>query len=248
MKIGEKRAQVSVFIIIAIIILVIIVSFFLLNFTDIKSNEEIYPDILPVYLHVQNCVNKVGEESIYYIGETGGYLEIPEPSLDNIAFYLHDGKNYMPSKEKIEEQLSFYMDFMLPFCILDFEELPDFQINFGEIKTKTFIEEQKVVFDIEYPLSIKKGENSYFLKNFNMEIHVKLGVIYDSIKEYMDVQMNKTDSVCASCLYSLGEKNELNFHVLDTNESNILLFIARDENIKILGEDYHFYFANKLDK
>ena len=38
----------------------------------------------------------------------------------------------MPTKEKIEENLGSYMDFIIPFCLDGFEEFSDFEIREGD--------------------------------------------------------------------------------------------------------------------
>ena len=244
-----KKSQISPFIIIAVIIISIIISYFLFNSDISKRDASINPELQPVYNYVDNCLKEVGEEGIYYIGGSGGYLEIPEISLENnIAYYLYDDDYYMPSKEKIEEQISLYMESFLPFCINEFEELPDFKITEKPFEIKTEIEDEKVVFNVDYKLSVKKGENSFLIENFRTEIPVRLGIIYKAISEFMEEQMKRTDSICVSCLYEITEKYQLHFHALDTNETYTLLFAVRDENSKILGEDYVFYFVNKLSK
>ena len=238
-----KKGQITIFILITIMIIAIVIIIFVSN---TEKNKEL--EIQPINDFVQNCLFENGEESIFLIGETGGYVIPPEPSLEqSIAYYLHDNKNYMPSKEKIENEISSYIDILLPFCINGFENFPEYIITENSLTTQTRIEDEKVVLDLDYPLSITKGSNTYQIDMFSAEVPARLGIIYNAITEAMNNQMERTDSICASCLYDIGEKYNLYFHVLDTNETEILLIIVRDENSKILDEDYKFNYAIKLD-
>ena len=237
-----KMGQITIFIVITIIIVAIVIVIFLSNK---EKNKEL--EIQPINGFVENCLVENGEESIYLIGETGGYVIPPEPSLEqSIAYYLHDNKNYMPSKEKIESEISSYMDILLPFCINGFENFPEYTITENSLTTQAIIENEKIVFNLNYPLSITKGANTYQIDGFTAEVPVRLGIIYNAITEAMNNQMERTESICASCLYDIGEKYNLYFHVLDTNDTKSLLIIVRDENSKILDEDYKFNYAIKL--
>jgi hypothetical protein len=239
-----KKAQLSAYIIIGLIIVGVIVGYFLLNPTLQKVN----PEIQPLYEQVSNCIHDVGEEALYTIGRSGGYIEVPQPALEeSVAYYLYDNTNYMPSKKTIEEQLSLYMDFMVPFCI-DPDEFDEYTITEKNVETKTSIEDEQVIFTVDYPLSIQKGESRYSIRSFESEIPVRLGAIHDAVAALMDEQMKRTDAVCATCLYSISEDYQLHFQILDTAEKNNLVFVVRDEQSKILNEDYQFYFAIKLEE
>lgn len=244
----EKRAQVTAYIIISLLIVGIIVGFFMINNSLFVQNSD-DPVVAPIYSFVQGCIHDVGEEAVYSIGRSGGYFVVEEPALEgSIAYYLHDNQNYMPTREKVEKELSTYMDFMLPFCLNDFENFHDFTIRGKEILTSTHIDTNAVVFTVDYPLTIRKGENSYSLNNFQDEISVRLGEIYDAVFAYMQEQMKRTDAVCATCLYTISEQYDVHFQVLDTNKSDTLLFAVRDEHSTIMNENYEYYFVNKLEK
>ncbi len=242
----RKKGQITFFIIIAVIIVIGLILFFVIK-PDVKKTK-ISSEISSIHNFVENCVEETGEEAIYHIGQTGGYFTIPELSFEQaIAYYLYENENNMPLKEKIEEEISLYMDFIMPFCINDFEDFLDFKITSNEIKTTTKIENEKVVFNVNYLLSIVKDKKSYILEDFDGEIAIRLGIIYNAITEAMDEQMKKTDAVCVDCLYDIGQKYDLKFHVLKSDETGALLFIVRDENSKVFDEDYKFHFVNKLE-
>ena len=239
----SKLSQITIFIVITLMIIVIIIVIFVSN---IEKNKEL--EIQPINDFVQNCLIKNGEESIYLIGKTGGYVIPSEPSIEqSIAYYLYDNKNYMPSKEKIESEISSYVDILLPFCINGFEDFPEYMIIENNLKTNTKIKDDKIVLNLDYPLSITKGANTYQIDRFTAEVPVRIGIIYIAITEAMNNHMERTDSICASCLYDIGEKFDLHFHVLDTNDTESLMIIVRDENSRILDEDYKFDYAIKLD-
>ncbi|MFH1325830.1 MAG: hypothetical protein ABIH49_03640 [archaeon] len=237
----SKRGQLTIFIIIGIVVIASAAVFF-------SVRNQIGLDFLgsetqPVSSFVQECVEKAGVEGIYSIGYGGGYLNVPEPSFyEIIPYYYLDGKNYMPEKEKIAEEISGYVDESVLKCTGNFSDFGDFQIEKGEISTSTRIDDNSVFLDVNFPLSVSKENNTNILKNFKAEIPVRLGVVYDSIAEVMDKQTEQ--GICLSCITNVDKRNDIYTDIYDfENRTKIIVF--RDENSKINGEAFEFVFANK---
>jgi len=244
-----KGGQVSIFVIIAVLILAVIIAYIIVSQNNIATENKIDNEIEPIHSFVEECLQNSVEEALFYIGQTGGYVTVPQPNLEEgVAFYLYDGKNYMPSRETIQNEISSYVDFSLPFCINDFEMLSDFDIEKEGFTINVTIEDKKVFLNLNYPLTITKGESAYHIENFNTEIPVRLGAVYDAIQESMDEQMERTDAVCISCNYKISEKYNVTFDFLDTNETTTLLVIVRNSESILNYERYAFNYAIKLDE
>ena len=239
-----KKSQISPFVIIAIIILAVIIVYFGLKPDD---SNKISPEIFPLFNFVENCVQKTTGDAIYNIGETGGYFFAPDLSIDGIAYYFYEKEDYMPSKEKIEDELNKYVNNMLFFCTKNFEDFKDYEVKQEKIETKTIIEDEKVVFNIDYQLSVKKGGDSYLIEEFELEVPVRLGVIYKVVSEIMKEQMEEKEAVCISCIGELAEENDL-FVDLRDYENDTIIFYVIDRNSEINEEVYVFNFANRYEK
>jgi len=238
----EKRGQVTIFIIIAIVI--IVAGFLVFMFyPQLRGGFTSETDNINVF--VEECIRDSGINVIYEVGKTGGYFFIPELSTSTgIPYYYHGGKNYMPSKEEIETQISFYISQKLFFCTKNFVDFKDFEIISGDIKIKTRIFDNKVILDVEYPLRIKKGESISLLKNFkNIEIPVRLGIVYNSVFEIMEKQVGRQD-ICLSCILELSLENDLYIEMMDFDEETTI-FIFRDENSELNNNFFELRFANK---
>ncbi|MDP2925783.1 MAG: hypothetical protein Q8N99_05415 [Nanoarchaeota archaeon] len=240
----KRKAQITIFVIIG----VLIVSFILAYFFSIREHPEsdISPIINPLHNYISTCVKNTGEEAIYYIGTTGGYVAPPvnySTDLD-IAYYIYQGKDLMPDKEILEKELSLYMDNFLYYCLEDFRDFPDFSVKYKDLKTLAKIDDNKVSFNVEFPLTVTKDKKKYFFKNFYAEVPVRLGKIYNIAKEIKDEQM-KRDDVCLTCLYTLSEENNVTIHMLEASNDSIV-FLINDNKSKLYQRDYSFYFANKL--
>lgn len=243
-----KRGQISIFIIMTILILAIVFLIFLNRDYIFNNSGKISPEILPVKNFIDKCIEETGKEAIMYVSSTGGYFSSPNLSTENhIAYYLYNQNNYMPEKEKIEREISDYMNEMMFFCVKGFGQFNDFEITQSEIKTKTKIFDNKVVLQIEYPLSIVKNNRTYYVKNFNQEINVNLGKVYNIVKEIMEEQLKQKELICMSCIGKISLDNDVYVDMFDLKDKEVV-FSVTDRNSKINEKELEFVFANKYGK
>jgi hypothetical protein len=137
------------------------------------------------------------------------------------------------------------MDNFLYYCVSDFSDFSDFNISGGTIATVTKIEKGKVVFNVNYPLSISRENKAYSFSDFSEEVPVRLDDTYSLITELMNEQMLKKDAICMSCIYDLSTKYNMKVKMMDAEEG--IVFVVLDEKSKIKNMDYSFYFANKYN-
>ena len=240
-----KRGQTSIFIIIAILIVAIIVLFFVFK-GNILNKEKIPVEVQPIYSFVENCIKQTGEDGVYQIGQTGGYYYAPNIDPD-IAYYFDKGEGLVPSKNKIEQELSRYITEMLNPCVNNFKDFPDFEVSSRKIETNSIIEQGKVVITVEYPLTINKGDNTYNVNKFqDIDVPVRLNTIYETAKTIISDQITHPRDVCMTCVYNFAVKNDLYVDILEY-DGDTIIFYVRDENSKINGEDYIFKFANRYE-
>ncbi len=242
----RKRGQITIFIIIAIIIVACVVGFFLFR-QELKLEDIFTSKDNSVYLFVENCITDTGKDAIYHVAENGGYFLSHEFSTsEGIPYYYYNGKNYMPSKTRIEKEISYYMNQILSFCTEDFIDFPNLNITEREIETETKITNDEVIFNVKYPLTIKEGEETTRIEDFkNIKIPVRLDTIYNSIEEIIEEQSNY-ESICLSCILDISLENDLYIDMFDYDEETVI-FVIRDENLKINEEDFEFMFANKYE-
>ncbi|MBT4136160.1 hypothetical protein HOD75_00265 [archaeon] len=239
-----KKAQVSIFIIIAIVIVLVVALLFVFMR---GGSSEVNPLIAPVHNYIVDCIKETGEEGISVIGKNGGYVNVPESSTeDNLhPYYFVNGQNKMPSYGAVERELSLYVQANLDKCFDDFSNFPDFEVSYDKHTVTTTIKDIQTVFEINRPIIISKGEHKESVK-FKGTVNVRLGIILDLIKNYMENQEENPKEVCVSCLHSLSIDNDLYVELNDYDETAIL-FTIYDENSTILDEDYMFEFANNYE-
>ncbi len=239
-----KRSQISIFIIIAVIIVAIIVLFLLLRGSS-APERIMSPEIQPIHDYFETCIKDTAQRAIYSIGWSGGYFHYNENSTENgIAYYYMNGKNTMPKIDVVQDELSSYMNKLSEYCAEDLNQFSEFVIKTSQTSTKTTIENNKVVFEVIYPLTITKEKSNYFIKNFNVDIDTRLGEMYEFSKNITEQQINDKGKVCISCINQ--QANERNFYVeLNDYDNETTIFTIVDKKYKIMDDDFRFNFANK---
>jgi len=237
----NKKGQVTIFIIIAVILIAVIGIFLLLNKDVDGTTGDVSSD--SVYMFVEGCIEDTGNDAIYWIGQNGGYFFPPELSIDSgIPYYYHSGKNYVPYKEQVENEISKYIDNSLSFCTNNFEDFFEFDISQGEIKTKTIIKDYEIVVDLEYPLSITRGEETFIIKDWNdIKFATNLGIIHKVIRQFIQEQLNYGD-FCLSCIVNLAGQSNLAVNLNQIQEG--LVFSIGNEN-DLSEFPFEWIFINK---
>jgi hypothetical protein len=239
-----KKSQVTIFIIIGIVLIgIIVLALFLRGKTPV---EPIPQDFLPVYNLVQECLVETGENSLLELGQTAGSnFDLYNVSNIRSGYYFFEGKSYLPTKQELADTISEKIKYSLYTCVNSFEELQDFQVVEEDINVKTSIEDEKVILELDYPLTVSKNGKTTQLEKFNTEILIRLGIIYKVIAEINQEQLENPQAICVNCFQQLAEQNDLNIEVFEYDETTIL-FMIRDGNSKIKEEDFVWVFAHEL--
>ncbi len=176
--------------------------------SSIKKTSQVPFDIGPVKEYAESCLKKVSEDGLWIIGEHGGYIDpdgnevYGEEAVDSTAYlgkkvpyYLKGTSDSFLALEDIEEKLSRYVIVGFDRCFDSnvFEGLglyltkPD--INYTEIgfdfdgvsvDSKVDIHEDSVIVNVEYPLIIKKKGLEAELKDFRVNLPIRLGRLYNA--------------------------------------------------------------------
>ena len=111
-----KRGQITVFVIIGLLILIVIGSMIYFNqISDLKLVDPKNKEVVPIKLFVENCLTKTGKNALVKIGRQGGYYKVPDESItvlnERTPLYYSNLKSNLPSKKRIENELSWYYIF-----------------------------------------------------------------------------------------------------------------------------------------
>jgi len=197
----KKRAQVTIFILIAIVIIGGAVVFY--SFRDSIVGEKIPVNIEPVYNNFLSCLESKILTGINILESQAGYISLPdfEPGSRYMPFssqlnflgnpvpywYYVSGNNVqkeqVPSKNEMENQLENFIEEKINKCVFDEYYEQGFEINQGVPKASVNIGKDGVDVSLEMEMGFEKEEESVVIKNHEVEVNSKLGMLYDSAIE-----------------------------------------------------------------
>ncbi len=206
----NKKAQVTVFIIIAVILVAAVALFFVLK-GRIVIGPSIPASIQPVYNTFLSCVEQDALIGIDVLESQAGYIELPDfepgsaymPFSNQLDFlgnpipywYYVSGNNIqkeqVPSKNLMQEQLGNYIENEIRNCVFENYYNQGFEITQGSPKASVSINDNEVSVDLDMSLSISKGEDSSIIKNHKLSVKSELGKLYNNAKKvYANEQSN----------------------------------------------------------
>lgn len=228
-----KKAQVTLFIIIAILVIAII--FLILWQQGIFGGKMASSDISEVKSYLNDCFKLKAQEGILFIAKQGGYNTLPEAHIDFLeektAYYWKDNQTLVPSVQTVEQELVSYLDAHASECL----KMPGYALtattcNVGvEIKNTT-----RATFIC--PVTIKKGSASAQLKDFNVEIDAPITKMIDVSAQIVAEYKKVPSYLCISCYDEIATTNNVTIKAVpitkDIFEPEHIWFLITDKNIK----------------
>jgi|APSaa5957512622_1039677.scaffolds.fasta_scaffold59484_1 hypothetical protein len=231
-----KRGQMTVFFIVGILILgTATLVFFLSDFTS-SEPQDLLGDSIQNY--VQSCVESTAEEGLDYISLHGGYYSLPQLSYDDLPYYYYGGKQNVISKGELETQLGMYMDNELRFCLQNFLLFRNqgYTFDTGDVKTNVAVKKEAVVFDVVFPLTVKRDALARSFDVFTAVRSHNVGKVHEGVTSF--VNQEEESALCISCLHDIA--NEMDVRVEMIPIDNDIIF-------DVYGEDITYSFANQYN-
>lgn len=193
----NKKGQLTLFIILAIVIIIGILIYFLINK---PISQEVPVQFRPVYNYYLSCLEEITKQGLALLGEQAGYIEKPvfvpgsqympfssqmEFMGQGVPYWLYvSGNNILkeqvPKKSEMESQLANYIAERVNYCDLSSFNLQGYDVIVEENpKVQVAILEGYVDVIIENDLSMYFGNDSAFLKSQNLRLNSKLGKFYE---------------------------------------------------------------------
>ena len=244
----KKRGQITIFIIVGLILVLSIFIMLYLNKNKIGDSGVLQSsDIKPIEYYVDLCVKSSASNALYLLGVQGGYTTPPElyfqSAYAKIAYWYYEGQDTSPTIEKMEQELSSYVNnIALPECIESLSIFNDmgFEFEFSEIDTKTKINENNVEFNIDYPITIKKGDSKAEIKEFYRNFPVRLGHIHSISKEIVGKEVEDPDWIDMTYLVN----QDLNFKIYPYDENTLIYSVLDNQSVIEYDSQFMFLFAN----
>ncbi len=242
-----KRGQVVLFVILGLVLVVLIWSIFHVyqaRAISRSSENGKITDVKSVSNFVNVCLQQKGVEALVDIAGKGGYFDLPvystEQLPDNVPYFLYQGSIFIPTVEKIQENVARAVEKRLGDC-LNFssfqdgdilaEGRPEIMIVFGreEMRVKVL---QKIV--------VRNEQSETTLKSFTASIPTVFLEMYEHAKKIVETHKRSGEYVCLSCLRQL---NAVGGFTVKTGMSPERFLYALEEDKKENAKSVIFRFA-----
>ncbi|MEM4267463.1 MAG: hypothetical protein QXK37_01395 [Candidatus Woesearchaeota archaeon] len=200
-----KHSQVSLFIILGLALL-LVTGMLIYSIRSVQQGQVenelleqyiIKDDISPLKRYIESCIVQVTPEQVQRIGATGGvynpvFFRYYNKSRLNYLSYSQQAQktNSYLTRQDIEAELALEVKRQLQKCIdLGLFEKQKFDIEKGDINVTAKISKGRVIIDVNYPLTLKRGDAVFFASEFSAEISSPIGELYDLAIEIVNSEL-----------------------------------------------------------
>lgn len=252
----NKRGQLTIIIIISLVIVAgILIFFFLKSSSQEKKGREYFeqkglqPSINNIQDFIIDCLNNEAKESLIKIGIQGGYYNKPTNYHDMqwafIPYYYDKGTINYPSKEKIETELSNYIDNNLELCLqkIDFQ---NFELKYEPSSTITKINPSETKFTTKLPIIIEHENNKvdFNLENHPITINSSLYEIIELAEYITESHKENSELMCINCITEIAKDKKLYVDFISFQKDTTLVMILEN---RTLEHPYIFEFLNRYE-
>lgn len=237
----NKKGQIAIFIILALIIIVgVIIIFLLFNPPEIKILDEKNPQA-----SVESCTREAVEEAIEILSRQGGdiqpkgFIRFKGEEITYLCFnydYYDNCINQRPLLiEHIENEITDYIRPKVEACFNDLKNLLEnrYEIETSEMKISTKLHSKNVIVEIDKKFKMSRGDEVREFDDFRMHM---VHPIYD----FANIAMNIVNQESRYCNF-----DELGFMILYPNY-DITKFITGEADViykikeRSTGEEFDF--------
>jgi len=203
-----KKAQITLFVVIAILIVASAVFVLYLR----GKPMELPSDLKPVEASFLECINSIAEEGAIITSEQGGYIEIPaieagssfmplQSQLNFFGvdipywFYLSGSNVYkkqVPAIEMMQEGISKYISDNIESCNFDSFIASGYSVKKEKLETvNVVIYDDVMTVDVSYPITIGLGDVKRRISEHSLRVNSELGSLYKISKKIFDTEQEK---------------------------------------------------------
>lgn len=250
----NKKGQVTIFIIIALVLVVGVVLFFVFRGgSDIEEN--ILPEIAPLKLSFENCLKDEFEDIVYLSASQGGYVTLPQSyiaySFQNlnqypilIPYYLGSEGAEVPDVDRLEKEFSFGIKSFFKSCLDKLDSEYVVSADYDRATASFDFDTDKIKSEIYLPMSFKMGDSLVRVNKFEFQTDSNFFKLYNVAEKLTSSQKDFGDFLCLSCIPRISSENGVITEITEVegDTSSIVIYSIQD----IENENIIFNFAHKF--
>ncbi len=258
MKKFNIKSQISMFLIFVLIfVFVIVIAFYFIGHLK-EDKAKAAAENAPIYdsnirNFVQSCVDLTAKNAVFYLGFKGGNLKNDVfgnyfyiDSFYKIPYYYYEGNSFILSEEGFKNIiLAKYMNDNLRKCTNNFVAFQNIRIVDANVKTSVELNDDGVIFNIIYPVSINSGFSVHNLdRNYITEVKVRLKDIIAIASHIVADEVENDRYIHWNFLTDVSNRN---YNITAyTEDDNTIIYRIIDLENEIDNEQYIFQWANKI--
>ncbi|MCX8194337.1 MAG: hypothetical protein N3G19_03195 [Candidatus Pacearchaeota archaeon] len=242
-----KKAQVTLFIIIAILIIAII---FLIFWQQWAFGGKLSAtDLAKVKSYVDDCFKLKTRQGVLLIAKQGGYNTLPDASInfleEKTAYYFKDNQTLVPTISTVEEELNSWLNDNLKECL----SMPGYSLTTKECNASSKIKE-KVRVDFNCPIVVTKDTTSSRIPETFVEIEAPITKMLDVSAKIIEEYKKNRGYVCVSCFDEIALANNVTIKGVSITkeiaEPEHIWFLITDKNIKFDDKNITWRFVIEI--
>ena len=234
-----KKAQVTLFVIIAITLVVLTLIAFLV-YRDSKTKTDKETTVVKNYL--SEALKEKILLNILAVSYQGGYSSPEKDSFPTpfyqVPFWIRENQLNYPSLSDVSKSIDDLNKKIETVNLsLAFSET---EIEKGTLTTSTSFTDDKTIVAVNWPIIIKKGTTTQEIEDFNFEYPLRVKRLYETAV-YVAGEVKRNKGVLPS---QLPQNMELNVFVYP----NAILYEIKDKDplFKVNNQEANFVFAQKI--
>lgn len=246
-KRGEKRGQVTIFIILGLIIILGIILFFSIPYLyKIPAAERIDLSAIKqaLTIGIEKCLEREIKNGAELLSLQSGYLTMPDSVLvvgeTPFPYGLEGTTKTILNRPNVENNLAAYLALALPKCIGE-GKFQGVTIKKGTVSPKVIIADETITVQLTYPMTLSAGGKEEVISTFQAKVPLRLGYVHATVDEFLTKLQAEPDWIDMTYL----SQHPLHIVIYPATTEGYLLTVEDSES-KVPGGNLTFITAVKF--
>ncbi len=248
----NKRGQVTLFIIIAIVIIAAI-AFIIFLQKNIIGRGIPSSDVAEIKQYFSDCFETKTKEGIIFLGKQGGYYSLDGIESINFldeetVYYWKADQNLVPSYETTQNELNNYLNNNVIDCFSS-TSFSEYEIIREECAIDSIVSEMVSV-EFNCPITIKKDESSSTIESFSINFEAPVKKLLDVSNQIIDEYREESEYFCITCYDDIAVENNVTITIVpiikEIIEPEHVWFLITDKDIKFDDRNITWRFVAEL--